>query len=137
MMPSRTVPAPLSHALASLTFIVAGDNAILALYEASPSFPNADFGSFRVSTHSNFKKLGSAHYGSLVSVSLGTSVSDFGGYVGTGTTPIPNCALSLASVASLDTKNVLPFNDGGRLSLFVFDPGQGSVGGPVFGNLDL
>jgi hypothetical protein len=115
----------------------AGANATLALYEASPSFPNADFGSFRVSTHSNFKKLGSAHYGNLVTVSLGKNVSDFGGYVGTGTNPAPNGALSLQSVDSLDTKNVLPFNDGGRLSLFVFDAGQGSVPGPVFGNLDI
>jgi hypothetical protein len=112
-------------------------NATLALYEASPSFANADFGSFRVSTHSGFKKLGSAHFGSLVTVSLGKNVSDFGGYVGTGTNPLPSGALSLASVASLDTKNVLPFNDGGRLSLFVFDPAQGSVAGPVFGSLDL
>ncbi len=112
-------------------------NATLALYEASPSFPNADFGSFTASTHSNFKKLGSAHYGNLVTVSLGKSVSDFGGYVGTGTTPVMNGALALSSVDSIDANNVLPFNDAGRLSLFLFDPGSGSVAGPVFGNLDL
>ena len=112
-------------------------NATLALYEASPSFPNADFGSFTASTHSNFKKLGSAHYGGLVTVSLGKSVSDFGGYVGTGTKPIVNGALAISSVDSTDTNSVLPFNDAGRLSLFVFDTGQGSVTGPVFGNLDL
>ena len=114
-----------------------GTNASVALYEASPSFPNADFGSFTASTHSNFKKLGSAHYGSLVTVSLGKGVSDFGGYVGTGTNSAPGGALTLQSVDSLDTQNVLPFNAAGRLSLFVFDPGQGSVPGPVFGNLDL
>ena len=114
-----------------------GANATLALYEASPSFPNADFGSFRASTHSAFKKLGSARYGSLVTVLLGKDVSDFGGYVGTGANPLVKGALSLSSVASLDTKNVLPFNAAGRLSLFVFDPGQGSVSGPVFGSLDL
>ena len=114
-----------------------GANATLALYEASPSFPNADFGSFTASTSSNFKKLGTAHYGSLVTVSLGKSVSDFGGYVGTGTKPVMNGALALSSVDSTDTQNVLPFNDAGRLSLFVFDTGQGSVPGPVFGNLDL
>ncbi len=112
-------------------------NATLALYEASPSFPNADFGSFTVSTDSNFKKLGSAHFGNLATVSLGKSVSDFGGYVGTGTRPLPNGTLPLSHVASLDTENVLPFNDAGRLSLFVLDAGQGSTGGPVFGNMDL
>jgi len=115
----------------------AKNGASVALYEASPSFPHADFGRFTVSTHANFIKLGSANFGALVVVSAGTSVKDFGGYVGTGTTPLPNGALSLQSVDSLDTKNVLPFNAASRLSLFVFDPGQGSAGGPVFGNLDL
>lgn len=113
----------------------AGPNATLALYEASPSFPSADFGSFTASTHSNFRKLGSAHFGNLVTVSLGKNVADFGGYAGTGTNPLNNGALSLSSVDSLDTTNVLPFRNATRLSLFVFDPGSSS--GPVFGNLDL
>lgn len=112
-------------------------DATLALYEASPSFPNADFGNFTASTQSNFKKLGSAHFGTLATVSLGKSVSDFGGYVGTGVHPLPNGALTISSVDSNDMQSALPFNSAGRLSLFVFDSGQGSIGGPVFGALDL
>jgi hypothetical protein len=112
-------------------------NARLSVYEASPAFPSADFGRFTASTNSNYKKLGSAHYGSVASVSLGNSVSDFGGYVGKGIQPIQNGALTLVSVDGFDSSNALPFNGSGRLSLFVFDPKSGSAAGPVFGNLDL
>lgn len=114
----------------------ATSDARLAVYEASPSFRSADFGSFTASTNSNYKKLGTAQFGNVVSASLAKSVSDFGGYVGTGTNPIQNGAVTLVSVDGFDTANALPFNGAGRLSLFVFDPKPGSGIGPVFGNLD-
>ncbi|MBV8373720.1 MAG: DUF4397 domain-containing protein [Candidatus Eremiobacteraeota bacterium] len=109
-------------------------DARLSLYEASPTLPNADFGRFAASTNSNFKKLGSAHYASVVTVSLGTSVTNFGGYAGKGTTPFANGALTTASVDPFDTTNSLPFNNSGRFSLFVLDPKNGV--GPVFATLD-
>jgi hypothetical protein len=111
-------------------------NAALALYEASPSFSSADFGRFTASTNSNYKKLGTAHFSNVVTVSLGKSVSNFGGYVGSGTKPILNGAITVSSVDGFDTGNALPFNNATRLSVFVFDPKPGSSLGPVFGSLD-
>ena len=115
----------------------ASTGASLSLYEASPSHASADFGSFVVSKHSGFKKLGSARYGSVVTVSVGKSVSDFGGYVGNGTRPFGNGTISVSSVNPSDTTNSLPFNNVNRLSLFLFDPNPGGApAGPVFGSLD-
>lgn len=115
----------------------ASTNASLSLYEASPARPSADFGRYKVSTNSNFAKLGRAHYGSVVTVSLGKSVVDFGGYVGNGNHPLFNGAIALSAVDSLDATNALPFNNAGRLSLFLFDPNSGGLpSGPVFGSLD-
>jgi hypothetical protein len=113
-----------------------GNGASLAVYEASPAFPSADFGSFRASTRSNFKKLGNARFGSLATASLGNRVSNFGAYVGTGVTPIPNGALTLQSVDSFDSASALPFHNALRFSLFVLDPLPGAPSGPVFGSLD-
>jgi len=123
----------------------AGGNAQLSLYEASPTVPQSDFGSFRgvgssPSSGSDFKRLGSAKLGQVVTVSLGAKVSDIGGYVGTppcatGSTPV-NC-LKPAQINSFDTKNALPFRNSSRLSLFLFDTKGGSYPpGPLFGSLD-
>ncbi|MEO6836488.1 MAG: hypothetical protein ABI231_11380, partial [Candidatus Tumulicola sp.] len=111
--------------------------AALAVYAASPALPSADFGSFRASNRSNFKKLASVRFGNVATVALGASVSNFGAYVGTGVTPVPNGAITVQSVDSFDSRNALPFHDGARLSLFLFDPRAGSSNGPVFGSLDL
>jgi hypothetical protein len=105
-----------------------------SFYEASPSVPFADFGSFQASNHSNFKKLGSAHLGSVATVSLGKSVSNFGGYVGPAGAPLG--ALTPSQIDSFDSHNALPFHAAARLSLFLFDPKTGSTSGPVFGSLD-
>jgi hypothetical protein len=119
----------------------------LSLYEASPQVPRADFGSFTASSKSNFKQLGSAQLGSVVTVSLAASVSNFGGYAGTGTKPF-TCgsppelcgAVEPVQVDAFDQHNVLPFHNASRLSLFLFDKtgtSSGSEGGgPVFGSLD-
>ncbi len=111
----------------------------LSLYEASPTVPNIDFGRFKASGSSGFEKLGSAHLGNVVTVGLGKSVTDLGGYAGHGTAPIMcsgrKCgALTVAQINSFDTNSALPFNNAGRLSLFFFDV-NGAVG-PVFGSLD-
>ena len=123
-------------------------NAQLSLYEASPSVPSADFGSFTASSHKGFKQLGSAKLGNVVTVSLGASVSNFGGYTGHGNKPF-TCgssppvlcgALTLAHVDTFDKHNELPFHNASRFSLFLFDAASGSSsgtsGGPVFGSLD-
>jgi len=109
-------------------------NAQLSLYEASPSVPSADFGSFTASSHSGFKKLGSAKLGNVVTVSLDANVSNFGGYAGRGNKPFANGDVTLASVNTFDKHNVLPFHNASRFSLFLFDAGNSS--GPVFGSLD-
>jgi hypothetical protein len=120
----------------------ANGNAQLSLYEASPSVPKADVGSFTASSHSNFKQLGSATLGNVTTVSLGASVSNFGGYVGQGSKPftcgqrIPCGEVTPAHVNSFDQKNVLPFHNATRLSLFLFDAKSGSSIGPVIGSLD-
>jgi hypothetical protein len=109
-------------------------NAQLSLYEASPSVPSADFGSFRASSHSGFKVLGNAKLGNVVTVSLGASVSNFGGYAGQGDKPFTGGDLTLASVDTFDKHGELPFHNASRFSLFLFDVGASS--GPVFGSLD-
>ncbi|MGC9993528.1 MAG: DUF4397 domain-containing protein [Candidatus Cybelea sp.] len=106
----------------------------LSLYEASPSVPSADFGSFTASSHSGFKQLGSAKLGDVVTVSLGAKVSNFGGYAGQGKKPFAHGDVTLASVNTFDKDNVLPFHNATRFSLFLFDVKSGS--GPVFGSLD-
>ena len=111
-----------------------GSGAQLSLYEASPTVPQSAFGSFRASSHSDFKQLGSAHLGTVATVSLGARVSDFGGYAGPASAPIG--ALTLKAIDPFDTRNVLPFHAAGRLSLFLFDPKAGTSIGPLFGSLD-
>jgi hypothetical protein len=111
-------------------------NAQLSLYEASPSVPSADFGSFRASSHSGFKALGNAKLGNVVTVLLGASVSNFGGYAGRGAKPFTRGDLTLASVNTFDKHNELPFHAAARFSLFLFDAKSGSASGPVFGSLD-
>jgi hypothetical protein len=109
------------------------NTAAISLYEASPSVPQTTFGSFKASTGSNFKQLGSARFGNLVTASLGKSVSNIGGYVGPASKKLG--ALTPSQVNPFDTQNVLPFQRASRLSLFLFDPGTGSIG-PVIGSLD-
>jgi hypothetical protein len=108
--------------------------AAISLYEASPSVPKATFGTFKASTKSNFKQLGSARFGNLSTISLGKSVSDIGGYVGPSSKLLG--ALSPSKINFFDSKNVLPFQNATRLSLFLFDPKSGSTVGPVVGSLD-
>ncbi|MBV8530141.1 MAG: DUF4397 domain-containing protein [Candidatus Eremiobacteraeota bacterium] len=112
----------------------------LSLYEASPTVPQSAFGSFQASTHSNFKQLGSAKLGEIATVSLGKSVTNFGGYAGspaqcTASNAFRNC-LTPAQVDSFDAKNALPFHVASRFSLFLFDPKAGSSVGPLFASLD-
>jgi hypothetical protein len=106
----------------------------LSFYQASPSVPSADFGRFAASSRSNFTKLGSAHFGSVATVALGKSASNLGGYVGSSAAPLG--ALTLKQINSFDRRDVLPFHQAARLSLFLFDPKPGSASGPVFGSLD-
>lgn len=109
-------------------------NARLSLYEASPAVAQSDFGSFRASSSSDFRRLGTAKFGTVATVALGKSVSNFGGYVGSPNNPLGS--LTLAQVNSFDSRNVLPFHAASRLSLFLFDAKSGSASGPVFGSLD-
>jgi hypothetical protein len=109
-------------------------NAQLSLYEASPTVPQTGFGSFRASSHSDFKQLATASLGSVKTVNLGKSVSDFGGYAGKASSPLGT--LTPKQLNAFDKHNVLPFHVAARLSLFLFDPSTGSVPGPLFGNLD-
>jgi hypothetical protein len=106
----------------------------LSFYEASPSVPSAEFGRFAASSRSNFTKLGSAHFGSVTTVALGKSASNLGGYVGSIAAPLG--ALTLKQIDSFDRRNVLPYHQADRLSLFLFDPKPGSASGPVIGSLD-
>lgn len=107
----------------------------LSLYQASPSTKKAEFGSFAASTGTDFKQLGSAGFGNVVTVSLGKSVTNIGGYV---SPPNPHATMTPEQVDTFDTKNALPFHNAGRLSLFLFDPNSQGSGpkGPVFGSLD-
>lgn len=109
------------------------DNAAVSLYEASPSVPQTAFGRFKASTGSDFKQLGSARFGDLNTVSLGKSVSDVGGYVGTPSKPLGK--LSPSQINVFDSTNVLPFQNASRLSLFLFDR-ESSSASPVVGSLD-
>jgi len=111
----------------------AATNAQLSLYEASPASKKAEFGTFAVSSSSNFKELGSANFGSVATVSLGKSVTNTGGYV---KPPNPHATMTPALIDTFDTKNALPFHNASRLSLFLFDPKSGSSTGPVVGSLD-
>jgi hypothetical protein len=113
----------------------AKSGAQLSLYEASPSVTKADFGSFDAANGSGFKVLGSAAYGNVATVSVGSKVSNFGGYAGQGTHPFGNGTVKPVQIDGFDTKNALPFHNATRLSLFLFDR-YGSSGGPVFGSLD-
>lgn len=106
----------------------------MSLYEASPTVPSADFGSFRASTHASFKKLGNATFGNVATVSLGNAVSNLGGYVGNASARLG--MLTLRQINPFDKRNVLPYHRAARLSLFLFDPKSGSTSGPVFGSLD-
>jgi hypothetical protein len=106
----------------------------MSFYEASPTVPSADFGSFSASTHTNFKKLGSAQLGNVATVPLGNAVSNFGGYAGNASAPLG--ALTPRQINPFDKRNVLPYHRAARLSLFLFDPKAGSTSGPVFGSLD-
>lgn len=111
-----------------------GSGAQLSLYEASPTVPQAAFGTFTASTKSNFKQRGSAKFGNIATVAIGKSVSNIGGYVGTPRNPLGE--LTAAQIDPHDKHNVLPFHVATRLSLFLLDPGTGSPPGPVFGSLD-
>jgi hypothetical protein len=111
--------------------------ASLVVYEASPTVPKVDFGTFKVSKNTGYRQLGSVRLGSLQMRSLGKHVANTGAYVGTGTTPMTGGAVSLQSVDSFNRHNVLPFHNVSRLSLFVLDPLSGSLIGPVFGAYDL
>lgn len=117
-----------------LTFAEPASNgdAQLSLYEASQSVPQADFGSFRASSKSDFKQLGSAKLGSVTTVDLGKTVTDFGAYVGPASAPL--ASVTPSQVNPFDAHNVLPFNRATRFSLFLFDPS--ATAGPLFGALD-
>lgn len=108
-------------------------DARLSLYEASPSSRRAEFGTFAASRGTDFKHRGSASFGDLVTVSLGTSVSDIGGYV---EPPNPHATMTPRQIDSFDAHDALPFHNAGRLSLFLFDSKAGSPAGPVVGSLD-
>lgn len=116
-------------------------NAQLSLYEASPSVPQAAFGSFRASSFSDLKRLGNAAFGNLATVTVGKRVSDFGGYAAASSCPPPtppNC-LTPKEINAFDKGNALPFHSATRLSLFLFDPKPGNPSGPpgpLFGSLD-
>ena len=98
----------------------ASANAAVSLYGASPSMPQASFGTFKASTGASFKQLGSARFGTLATVSLGKSAPDVGGYAGKSSSPLGK--LTPSQINSFDLDNVLPFQRQSRLSLFLFDP---------------
>jgi hypothetical protein len=120
----------------ALTFEEPASNgdAQLSLYEASPTVPQSDFGSFRASSKSDFKQLGSAKLGEVVTVTVGKSVTDFGGY--TGAASKPTGSITLSQINGFDKHNTLPFHAISRLSLFLFDYSGGDPPGPLFGSLD-
>jgi len=108
----------------------------LSLYEASPTVPQSDFGTYNTHNGGDFKQLGTAKLGQIVTVSLGSKVSNIGGYVGAKPCTPLNC-ISPKQINARDTNNVLPFYSASRLSLLLFDPNTGSgPKGPLFGSLD-
>jgi hypothetical protein len=109
-------------------------SAALSLYNAAPSTPQAGFGTFRASSHSDFRQHGSARFGEATTVSLGKSVSNIGGYAGNAGSPLGTVTPS--QIDAFDRHNALPYHNIARLSLFLFDPKSGSTIGPVFGSLD-
>jgi hypothetical protein len=109
-------------------------NVQLSLYEASPNTPKAGFGSFTASSHNDFKQLGTATLGDVVTVSLGAQVSNFGGFVGQGRKKYGKA--TPRGVNSFDKKNELPFHNATRLSLFFYDQARSGQGGRVLGSLD-
>jgi len=109
-------------------------DARLSLYEASPSVPQAAFGSFRASSESDFKQRGAAKLGNVETVSLGKNVTDLGGYVGTAANRLGQ--ITVRQIDSFDKHSALPFHVVSRLSLFLFDSKASSSHGPVFGALD-
>lgn len=111
-----------------------GSGAQLSLYAASPTVPQAAFGTFTASTKSNFKQRGSAKFGNVATVTIGKSVSNIGGYTGPLSNPLGE--LTAAQIDPHDKHSVLPFHVATRLSLFLLDPGTGNPPGPVFGSLD-
>jgi hypothetical protein len=108
----------------------------VSAYGASPSVPNADFGSFVTSGQRQYKKLGSVTLGEIATTNVGTHVTNFGAYIGHGTMPVEGGAIAVESVDSFDTRGVLPFHSATRLSLFFLDPKGGQSLGPVLGSLD-
>jgi hypothetical protein len=115
-------------------------NAQLSLYEASPMVPLERFGGFVASSHSGFKQLGTAKLGDVVTVNLGKSVTNFGGYVGSAycapASKPANC-ITPSQIYAFDTRNALPYHSLSRLSLFLFDYKGGSPPtGSLFGSLD-
>ncbi|HTU83422.1 MAG TPA: DUF4397 domain-containing protein [Candidatus Acidoferrales bacterium] len=115
--------------------------AALSVYEASPAAPQVTYGRYRArpkacgGTGTGYRALGAVHLGDVVTASLGPKVAGFGGYVGKGTTPMAGGSITPCGVDAFDARNALPFNNVARLSLFVLDPGPGTIG-PVIGNLD-
>ncbi len=111
----------------------ASAGAQLSLYEASPTAPKAEFGTFAASAHSHFTQLGTASLGSVTTVALGKHVTNVGGYVAAAGGRLGTVTPS--QLNSFDRHNELPFHAIARLSLFLFDPiSQGA--NPVFGSLD-
>ena len=108
-------------------------NAAVSLYGASPNTPQASFGTFKASTGTGFKQLGSARLGTLATVSLGKSAPDVGGYAGESSSPLGE--LTPSQINSFDLDNDLPFQQQSRLSLFLFDRKSASTP-RVFGSLD-
>ena len=108
--------------------------AMLSFYEASPSVPQAAFGSFDAASSSDFKQLGSGKLGTVTTVSVGAKVRNFGGYVGPASKPYGS--QTPAQINAYDRHNELPFHAIQRLSLFLFDTNTASSVGPVFGSLD-
>lgn len=119
----------------ALTFEEPATNssAQVSLYEASPTIPKAAFGSFNASGHPNFRQLGTATYGTMTTVTVGKSVTNFGAYVGAKSSPIGQ--ITPSQLNTFDKHNVLPFHAIERLSLFLFT-NPGSTSGEVFGSLD-
>jgi hypothetical protein len=112
----------------------AAGGAQLSLYEASPTVTQSGFGSFRASQHSGFTQLGTATLGTVATVALGSGVTNFGGYAGSVTSHTGT--YTPREINGFDKNNALPFHNAGRLSLFLFDPKQGSSIGPLFASLD-